>query len=439
MRLPPLLVALCGCMGIAAAAPRMGNAGQYRERRAELAKKMNDGLIILFGHSDKDTEDLRGAFVQEPNFYYLTGWREPGAILMLAPLASDTKAPGYSAQTALPREILFLPQRNLEQEKWTGIKLGPENSDARRLTGFDTVLPAETMETELRKMLDVYPRIYTLTERPTTRRLETLAPLRQISSAALAIARLRMMKSSEEQALLRNSIDATIEAHRSAWKRAAAGLYEYQIAATMMEVYFDKGCERSGYPPIVGSGPNSVVLHYSDNSRRMDRGELLLMDVGAECSGYTSDITRTIPLGGKFNRRQREIYDIVLGAQKAAIAAIKPGMSLGKTAPNSIYKIALEYIDSHGKDLHGGSLGKYFIHGIGHQVGLEVHDASDPVLPLEAGMVITIEPGIYIPEEGIGIRIEDMLLVTPTGSKLLTGALPREPAEIERTLSKPSP
>jgi len=438
MRLSLLAVALT-VVGMAAAAPRIGMSGQYHERRAELCKNLNEGLTILLGYTEKDTEDLRGAFVQEPNFYYLTGWREPGAILMLAPLPSDTNAPGYGAQASLPREILFLPRRNLEQEKWTGVKLGPDDANARHLTGFETVLPAETMETELRKMLDVYPRIYTLTERPAAKRLEALAPLRQISSAALAIARLRMVKSSEEQVLLQRSIEATIEAHRAAWKRAAAGLYEYQIAATMMEVYFDKGCERSGYPPIVGSGPNAVVLHYSDNSRRMDRGELLLMDVGAECSGYTSDITRTIPLGGKFNKRQREIYDIVLGAQKAAIAAIKPGMSLGKTAPNSIYKIALEYINAHGKDLHGASLGKYFIHGIGHQVGLEVHDAADSGMPLEAGMVITIEPGIYIPEENIGVRIEDMLLVTRTGSKLLSGALPREPAEIERALSKGSP
>jgi Xaa-Pro aminopeptidase len=164
----------------------------------------------------------------------------------------------------------------------------------------------------------------------------------------------------------------------------------------------------------------------------MDAGEVLLMDVAAECAGYASDITRTIPVGGRFTARQREIYDIVLGAQKAAIAAVKPGMTLSKTSPNTIYKVAYDYINSHGKDLRGERLGKYFTHGIGHHVGLDVHDASDPSAPLEAGMVITIEPGIYIPEENLGVRIEDVVLVTEHGGKVMSAALPREPGEIEK-------
>jgi Xaa-Pro aminopeptidase len=227
-----------------------------------------------------------------------------------------------------------------------------------------------------------------------------------------------------------------MEAHRAAWKRTAPGLYEYQVANSMTAVYFESGCERSAYTPIVGSGPNSVVLHYSQNRRRMDAGEVLLMDVAAECGGYTSDITRTIPVNGKFTKRQREIYDIVLGAQKAAIAAIKPGMSLARTGPNSLYKIAYDYINTHGKDKHGEPLGKYFTHGLGHHVGLEVHDAGEPYAPLEEGMVITVEPGIYLPEEGLGVRIEDMVLVTKDGFKVLSDALPKEAGEIERAVSK---
>lgn len=166
----------------------------------------------------------------------------------------------------------------------------------------------------------------------------------------------------------------------------------------------------------------------------MDRGDVLLMDVAAECSGYASDVTRTIPVSGKFTRRQREIYEVVLGAQKAAIAATKPGMTLGKTTPNSLYKIALEYINTHGKDLHGQPLGKYFTHGLGHHVGLDVHDANDPATPLAAGMVITIEPGIYLPEENLGVRIEDVVLVTESGAQVMSGALEREPDAIERAL-----
>jgi Xaa-Pro aminopeptidase len=213
-------------------------------------------------------------------------------------------------------------------------------------------------------------------------------------------------------------------------------LYEYQIAAGMQGLFVERGCERAAYAPIVGSGPNSVILHYSRNRRRMDSGEVLLIDAAAECAGYTSDITRTIPVGRKFSARQKEIYQIVLGAQKAAIAAIKPGMTIGKTTPNSIYTIAYDYINSHGKDLHGEPLGKYFTHGIGHHLGLEVHDAADSYAALEAGMVITVEPGIYIPEEELGVRIEDVVLVTEKGAEVLSAKLPKEAGEIERAIAK---
>jgi len=412
---------------------------QYHARRADLRKALGEGVTVLFGRTEDREEDLRTGFFQESNFYYLTGWQEPGAILLLAPLPEDSKTPGYEAKAKLPREILFLPERNPDQEKWTGRKLGPSDPDAKNITGFEAVMPAERFESELRKVLEAYPRLYTLVDQPSTARLRQLAPLRDISGAALAIAKLRMHKSPEEIALIEHATDVTLEAHRTAWQRAAPGLYEYQIAAAMLDVYQDAGCERSAYAPIVGSGPNSVYLHYSRNSRRMDAGEVLLMDVGAECAGYASDITRTIPVGGKFTRRQREIYEIVLGAQKAAIAAVKPGQSLSKTVPNSLYHIAYDYIDSHGKDLHGESLGKYFTHGLGHHVGLDVHDAYDPSVQLEAGMVITIEPGIYIPEENLGVRIEDMVLVTEHGAKLLSAALPREPGEVEKLVGRGAP
>ena len=212
------------------------------------------------------------------------------------------------------------------------------------------------------------------------------------------------------------------------------GLHEYEIAAAMTNTYFETGCERSAYAPIVGSGPNSVTLHYMANRRRMDAGEVVVMDVGAECADYATDVTRTVPVNGKFTPRQREIYEIVLGAQKAAIAAIKPGAKL--RGPGSLQEIAREYINTHGKDLHGDPLGKYFTHGLSHHVGLDVHDLSDSNVPIEAGMVITIEPGIYIPEENIGVRIEDTLLVTEAGSRNLSASLPKEPKEIEKLVGK---
>jgi Xaa-Pro aminopeptidase len=409
---------------------------QYRSRRADLRKALGDGVTVLFGRTEDHEEDLRTGFFQESNFYYLTGWQEPGAILLLAPLPADPKTPGYSAKAKLPREILFVPERNPEEEKWTGRKLGPNDPDGQEVTGFRSVMSAEKFEAQLLHVLESYARIYTLPDQPAASRLKQLAPLRDMSSATLAIATLRMHKSAEEIALLQHSIDVTLQAHRAAWQHAAPGLYEYQIAAGMMDVYMAAGCERNAYAPIVGAGPNSVFLHYSRNSRRMDAGEVLLLDVGAECAGYAADITRTIPVSGKFTPRQREIYEIVLGAQKAAIAAVKPGMMLAKAAPNGLYKIAFDYINSHGADLHGERLGTYFTHGLGHHVGLDVHDASDPGAPLEAGMVITVEPGIYIPEENLGIRIEDMVLVTDHGAKLLSAALPREPGEIEKLVGR---
>jgi len=410
--------------------------GQYHARRIELRKSLDDGVTVLFGRGEQD-EDLRTGFFQESNFYYLTGWQEPGAILLLAPLPDDSHAPGYAARAKMPREILFLPERNPDREKWTGRKIGPEDENVREVTGFETVMPAERFESELHEVLQAYARIYTLTDQPAAARLKQLEPLREISNSASAIAKLRMTKSPEEIALIQRATDVTLEGHRAAWQHAAPGLYEYQVAATMNEIFMDSGCQRNAYAPIVGSGPDSVYLHYSRNSRRMDAGEVLLMDVAAECDGYASDITRTIPVSGKFTPRQKEIYEIVLGAQKAAIAAVKPGMMLSKTAPNnSLYKIAYDYINSHGKDLHGERLGKYFTHGLGHHVGLDVHDASDPSAPLEEGMVITIEPGIYIPEENLGVRIEDVVLVTEHGAKVLSAALPRDPGEIEKLLEK---
>jgi len=392
---------------------------EYRARRSALSKELHDSVLVLFGNTDKGEDNIRTGFFQDANFYYLTGWQEPGAILIVTPPQSDKAS-----------SILFLPPRHPDQERWTGRKLGPDDPDVSQLTGFDTVLPTPEFEGELHKQLDDYSTIYSVGKQSMAQ-LQALAPLRDVADAASMIARLRMHKSPAELALIQKSIDATLDAHRAAWKRAGPGLYEYQVAATMTDVYFNDGCQRSAYEPIVGSGPNSTILHYSRNSRRMDRGELLLMDVGAECDGYAADITRTIPVGAPFTKRQREIYDIVLGAQNAVIAAIKPGVML-----RELTGIAREYINTHGKDLHGEPLGKYFIHGVSHHVGLDVHDATDFTQPLAEDEVITVEPGIYIPEENIGIRIEDMVLVNKDGAKLLSGALPRDANEVERALGR---
>src|SRR2546421_12009856 len=187
-----------------------------------------------------------------------------------------------------------------------------------------------------------------------------------------------------------------------------------------------RGGERPAYAPIVGSGFNSTVLHYSQDSETIKDGDVVLIDAAGEYSMYASDITRTLPASGKFTARQREIYDIVLGAQRAAIAAFQPRKStLRRDQPNSLYDVAYNYINTHGKDLHGEPLGKYFIHGLSHYVGLNVHDEGDTNAPLQPGAVFTIEPGIYIPEENIGVRIEDDFLVNDRGELMnLSGSVP---------------
>src|SRR5256714_13980647 len=203
----------------------------------------------------------------------------------------------------------------------------------------------------------------------------------------------------------------------------------------MVEVHAAGGSESEGYAPIVGAGPNSTALHYDQLSRKIEDGDIVVIDVGAQYSGYSADITRTLPANGKFTPRQREIYDIVLGAQSAALSALKPGMDFCNKGDKSVHRIAYNYINSHGKDLHGKSLGPYFIHGLGHHIGLDVHDPGEFCAPFQPGMVLTVEPGIYIPEENLGVRIEDDVLITESGHKLLSERLPRDTVEIEKIMA----
>jgi Xaa-Pro aminopeptidase len=389
---------------------------EYQARRTQLRKSL-DGVLVLFARADDDLRD----YIQEPNFLYLTGWRDPGAILMMT--ANE--------------EILFLPPRNRTSEIFYGRVIDPNDRDVFEKTGFQAVLPRAAVETTFLRLIETAPKIYSVRGDPQAEKLKGLAPLHEEGNTTDLIGKLREFKSAAELGLIQKASDATVAAHLAAWHAMKAGKSEYEIAAVMTNTYFSMGCERSAYAPIVGSGPNSVILHYSANHRKMDSGEVVVMDVGAECGDYATDVTRTVPVNGKFSPRQREIYEIVLGAQKAAIAAVKPGMKAGRSDGGStLYQIAYDYINTHGKDSHGAPLGKYFTHGLSHHVGLDVHDPGAPGIELKAGMVITIEPGIYIPEENIGVRIEDTILVTENGCKILSGALPKEVEEIERLVGK---
>jgi Xaa-Pro aminopeptidase len=382
--------------------------------RAALAKEQ--GILLLFGADEDERGNLRGRFFQESNFYYLSGWTEPGAALLLT--AND--------------EILLLPPRNEIKDRYTGKKLTPDDEGAAASTGFAKVIATTRLELTFFQYLENAKKIYGFLDLDQTSPIRRLAGSRPIENAASLIYPSRQIKSPGEISLIQRAIDVSAEAHRTAWRRVTAGLAEHQISATMVNVYFEAGCERSAYPPIVASGKNATVLHYNRNDRRMDNGEMLLMDVGGECSMYAADLTRTVPVNGRFTDRQKELYRAVLGAQRAAIAAIKPGMRLAKDGENSLYQIAVDYLNKNGKAANGDPLGKYMTHGLGHHVGLDVHDPGPPQLPLEAGNVITIEPGVYLPDEGIGIRIEDMVLVTADGHKVLSSGLPSEPEEIEK-------
>ncbi len=408
------------------------DAGEFRSRRQAYVARAADGVTVLFNALE---EDLR-EFAVDKNFYYLTGAAIPDAILVLSPAHSQHK------------ETLFIPKRDLAQEKWTGPKLAPGVETAKQL-GVERVLGLEQFQSEITALMAGQKKLYTVlpnrkgTAPPSTQeghvsKLRALFPFAEVAPAATPIAHLRMTKSAAELSLLKRAIRITLAAHRVASRTVADGRHEYEVEAALEFEFRRAGSARPAFPSIVGSGPNSVVLHYDKNTRQMHRGELVVVDIGAEFDEYAADVTRTYPVGGKFSSRQREIYNIVFAAQEAALKAVKPGVTIGKSGP--IHRAAYEYIDTHGKDLHGSSLGQYFIHGTSHHLGLEVHDAvSEPNRVLEPGMVITVEPGIYIPDENLGVRIEDVVLITETGYELLTRDLPRTLEEIERMMAKGQP
>jgi Xaa-Pro aminopeptidase len=417
----------------------------FQGRREALRQKLPDGLTVLFGHTDDSGPDSLLPFRQENNFYYLTGFNYPGAVLLLAPPIEDRRSRFRDESLRLPREVLFLPAHDPVHEHWTGPKPNPASPATAGQTGFAIVKDAKELQAELRRYARGYSNVYTLLSethseesessfaRANVERLRTVLPRAAIKEAREALGSLRQIKSEGELGLIRKATECSMDAHLAAMRETRPAVYEYEIAALMQYTFARAGCTRPAYGPIVGSGPRSTILHYNQNIERMQAGDLVVLDVGGEYAHYAADITRTLPVSGRFTARQREIYEIVLGAQKAAIAAVKPGTSLSRRGPNSLFQIAFDYINTHGKDLHGQPLGKYFTHGLGHHVGLYVHDLFAPGT-LQAGMVITIEPGIYIPEENIGVRIEDMVLVTETGHVLLSERLPREAEEVERLM-----
>ena len=415
----------------------------YAARRAKLAAT-TDAPIILTGLNGREEDSQSYIFAQEENFYYLTGHNEEEAgLILLPPAGSRAKKDEFQG----PREILFLPAKNPGKEKWNGARMSPSDPGIQARTGFADVRSFSEMRATIEKLAKFYPAFYTILpyekelggyphEKETVDWLKLAAPQANLKDIRANITDLRLIKSPTELVFLRQAIDLSLDAHFAAFKMMRPGLWEYQVAAKMVEVHAMGGSEAEAYAPIVGAGPNSTALHYDKLGRKIEDGDIVVMDVGAQYSGYTADITRTVPANGKFTPRQREIYDIVLGAQNAALAALKPGADMCRKGKQSLYKIAYDYINSHGKDANGKPLGQYFIHGLGHNIGLNVHDPGDSCKPLMPGQVVTMEPGIYIPDENLGVRIEDDVLITETGYELLSSKLPRTAEEIEKIMAE---
>ena len=329
-----ILVLLFLLPQLGVALDRQPNA-DYRERREALASKAASGVVLLFAPMEADGPDDLYGFRQDDNFFYLSGWKEPGAAILIAsaaPAQGPTPAHAYT-------EILFLPAHNFSQEKWTGPKLGAENPEAPKITGFDRVEVLDNLRAELVRL---FPQgratVYTDVPGPGETSISTtpLEWLKRANAFPLGasyqdvrplLATLRTYKDSGEIELIRKATGASIAAHFAAMHAMKPGITEREISALMQYEWGKRGCERPAYAPIVGAGFNSTVLHYSDDSATVEAGDVVVIDAAGEYSMYASDITRTLPATGKFTDRQREIYNVVLGAQQAAIAAFQSGKS----------------------------------------------------------------------------------------------------------------
>jgi Xaa-Pro aminopeptidase len=348
----------------------------YAKRRAALAERLGKARVTLRA-GDEAQGDFDADFRVDSNFYYLTGVDEPGA----------------AVEIGADADVLLLPPRNREAERWAGLRL-TEGTPAAAALGFR----------EVRTIRD--------------RSAQADGP------AIEALAAMRLVKDEHEIARLRRACEISALALAEAARSMEPGMAEFEVDAVVRYVFRREGAERAGYPSIIGSGPNSCVLHYSKNTRTLRAGDLVVCDAGAEFGRYTADVTRTFPASGHFTDEQRRVYEAVLRAQEAGISAVKPGATL-----RDVHNAARSVLREAGLD-------RYFFHGTSHWLGLDVHDVGDYATPLAPGMVLTVEPGAYIADKELGVRIEDDVLVTDWGCEVLSAAVPRKPAEIEALMAE---
>jgi Xaa-Pro aminopeptidase len=411
--------------------PGMGrapNIAATAARRRALLLRIGRGAVLIPAAHERDLEKdfvQDNDFRQNNTFFYFTQLETQDAWLLMTARGPD------SLET-----VLFLPPRNPGQERWTGLRLGPDSA-AVRLSGIATVLPNDSLDRRLlaARFRSGGPIYVPLDEntREERRILDLTFGGADVRNVRPLTDSMRAVKDADEIARLRTAVNISVAGHLAAMQAARPGMYEYELEAALEAGFRRNGADRVGYPSIVGSGPNSTTLHYDVNRRRTQDGELVVIDAAAEWGQYTADVTRTFPMNGKFTPRQKAIYDLVLGAQQAAFDSVRPGVTM-----RQLDAVARRYMREHSGNLCGSKTcddREIFNHGLGHPIGMDVHDVGFS-RPFEPGTVITLEPGIYLVAENLGVRIEDDVLVTATGGEWLSAGAPRTTDAIERLMKR---
>jgi Xaa-Pro aminopeptidase len=435
----------------------------FAKRRQAFMEKMEPGSIALFASKPEYERnlDVNYEYRQESNFYYLSGFEEPGSLLLIAPSHPRFKY------------VLFVRKRDPGKETFEGPRAGTEGAIATYHA--DTAFVSDDLESHIRNFSTNDGTVYygfgvnpEIDNRATRLFVDTRSGQNKtIRDPAAIVDEMRLIKNAGDWSMgLKKAIDISVDAHNEVLKAIRPGMYEYEVQALFEYVYRKNGSPRNAYPCIIGSGPNATILHYETNTRQMQKGELVLMDCAAEYGGYAADITRTVPVSGTFTKEQKEIYRIVLDAQNAGMRLVKPGMTL-KVISAAIDTVLAEGLLRLGFIKSSKDRRFFSLHGYSHWIGLEVHDVGGYTrngkdIPLEPGMVFTIEPGLYIrpavfdlmkergyaagelerlhsaaaPYLNIGVRIEDDILVTPEGYRNLSEGVPREVTELEARMKR---
>lgn len=428
----------------------------FSERRRRLAAQMQQGVAIVPTSPERmRSRDAHYPYRFDSYFYYLTGFGEPEALLVLVTAAGEGE----------PKHILFCRDKDMEREIWDGFRHGPEA--AREAFGFDEAYSISRLDEMLPKLLADQPAVYCALGQDTvwdTRVTGWINRVREqarsgvvapavIHDSRLLLDEMRLFKSAEELQVMRRAAEISTGAHRRAMRATRAGLHEYEVEAELLHEFRRHGAQAPAYTPIVAGGANACVLHYIDNNAELKSGDLLLIDAGCELDGYAADITRTFPVNGKFSPVQKDVYQLVLAAQAAAIAAVRSGNPWNAPHEAALRVLAQGFIDlglcqgSVDAVIQSEDYKRFYMHRTGHWLGLDVHDAGEYKLngdwrALQPGMTLTVEPGCYlrpadnVPEHfwNIGVRIEDDVAVTETGCEVLTAAAPKTVAEIEELM-----